>query len=140
MAPTESKFTKPRSRRNKKQLAAHLDPDLVERMKTFARRKELSLTEIIAMSVNEAVSRHGVGPLLQVSRERLVRRVRSPSQVQTKGPVCRTGTKRVAAFFNESDIDRVRAFSKEKGISQEHLIEEGLRKILSGGNRALRAA
>lgn len=122
------------SRVNKKQLAAHLEPTLVERMKQYGRRKELSVTEIIAMSINEAVSKHGMGPLLQVSRERLVNRVRSPSQVQTKGPECRTGTKRVAAFFNSGDIERVRAFSKEKGISQESLIEQGLQKILSGGN------
>lgn len=109
-------------------------------MKAFAKRMELSLTEIIAMSVNEAVSEFGVGPLLQVSRERLVHRVRSPSQVQTKGPECRTGTKRVAAFFNEGDIDRVRAFSKEKGIPQEHLIADGMAKLLSGRSRALKAA
>lgn len=128
------------SRANKKQLAAHLEPDLVERMKTFAKRKELSLTEVIAMSVNEAVSEHGVGPLLQVSRERLVNRVRSPSQVQTKGPVCRTGTKRIAAYFNASDVERVRAFSKEKAIPQEHLIADGLKKLMSGGNMTLKAA
>lgn len=109
-------------------------------MKTFAKRKELSLTEVIAMSVNEAVSEHGVGPLLQVSRERLVNRVRSPSQVQTKGPVCRTGTKRIAAYFNASDVERVRAFSKEKAIPQEHLIADGLKKLMSGGNRTLKAA
>jgi hypothetical protein len=128
------------SRINKKQLAAHLDPALVERMKTFAKRNELSLTEIIAMSVNAAVAEHDRGPLLQVSRERLVHRVRSPSQVQTKGPECRTGTKRVAAFFNAGDIERVRAFSKEKSIPQERLIASGLEKILTSGKVFLAAA
>lgn len=134
------KYAPPQSRRNKKQLGAHLDPNLVERMKAFGKRMELSMTEIIAMSVNEAVSAYGVGPLLQVARERLVHRVRSPSQVQTKGPKCRTGTQRVAAFFNEGDIDRVRAFSAEKGIPLERLIADGLAKLLSSGSRVLRAA
>ncbi|MBY3151154.1 hypothetical protein HFO56_01870 [Rhizobium laguerreae] len=109
-------------------------------MKIFAKRKQLSLTEVIAMSVNEAVSVHGVGPLLQVSRERLVHRVRSPSQIQTKGPECRTGTKRVAAHFDSSDVERVRAFSKEKAIPQEHLIADGLARLLAGGNSARQAA
>ncbi len=109
-------------------------------MKTFGKRMELSMTEIIAMSVNEAVSVYGVGPLLQVVRERLVYRVRSPSQVQTRGPKCRVGTQRVAGFYNIGDIDRLRAFSAEKGIPLEHLIAEGLAKLLSGGSRALRAA
>jgi hypothetical protein len=140
MAEPGLKYAPPRSRRNKKQLAAHLDPGLVERMKTYGKRMELTLTEIIAMSVNEAVSEYGVGPLLQVSRERLVQRVRSPSQVQTKGPECRTGTKRVAAFFNEGDIDRVRAFSKEKAVSQERLIADGLEKLLAASNKVRRAA
>lgn len=109
-------------------------------MKSFGKRMELSMTEIIAMSVNEAVSVYGVGPLLQVVRERLVYRVRSPSQVQTRGPKCRAGTQRVAGFYNIGDIDRLRAFSAEKGIPLEHLIAEGLAKLLSGGSRALRAA
>jgi hypothetical protein len=127
------------SRVNKKQLGAHLEPGLVERMKIYARKKQLSLTEVIAMAVNEAVSVHGVGPLLQVSRERLVHRVRSPSQVKTKGPECRTGTKRVAAFFNAGEVERLRAFSKEKAIPAEHLIADGIMRLL-GGNNARQAA
>ncbi|MCS4089617.1 hypothetical protein [Rhizobium sp. BK176] len=119
------------SRKNKTQLAAHLEPSIVERMKIFARKRQLSITEVIAMSVNEAVSVHGVGPLLQVSRERLVHRVRSPSQVRTDGPECRAGTKRVAAFFNKAEVERLRAFSKEKAIPQEHLIADGLARLLA---------
>jgi hypothetical protein len=128
------------SRVNKKQLAAHLKPDLVERMKAFAKRKGLSLTEVIAMAVNAAVAVYGVGPLLQVSRERLVNRVHSPSQVRTEGPVCRTGTQRIAAYFNASDVERVRAFSKEKAIPQEHLIADGIKILLSNGKKTLKAA
>jgi hypothetical protein len=125
------KYVRPNSRQNKKQLAAYLEADLVERMKTYAKRQSLSLTEMIAMSVNAAVAEHGMGPILQVSRERLVNRVRSPSMVQTKGPICRAGTKRIAAFYNNGDIDRLRAFSKEKGIALEDIVDTGARIVLS---------
>ena len=119
------------SRLNKKQLAAHVGLDVAEKMKAYCRREELSLTEIIAMSVNEAVSEFGAGPMLQVSRERLVNRVRSPSQVQTKGPDCRKGTKRIAGFYAVKDVERVAAFAREKGTNKEKLVLSGLRKILS---------
>nr|WP_250807774.1 hypothetical protein [Neorhizobium tomejilense] len=130
------------SRANKKQLAAHLDPELVERMKVYGRRKSLSMTEMIAMAVNEAVSQYGMGPILQVSRDRLVHRVKSPSQVQVRDtlPKCRTGKKRVAAYFFKGDIERLRAFSMEKGVSQEQLIEDGLRSMLSWKGKTLQAA
>lgn len=124
------------SRTFKKQIGAYLEPELVERMKAYARRQGLSLTEIVAMAVNESVSAHGMGPILQVSRERLVNRVRSPSQVQESGPDCRRGRKRIAAFFHAAEVERVRAFSKEKAIPIERMIEQGLEKLVPSTPRA----
>jgi len=118
------------SRDNKRQLTAYLDPGLVFRVKRYGKMHELSLTEMIAMAVNAAVSAYGAGPILQVSRERLVFRMKSPSQVLTTGPRCRTGTQRVAAYYKVPDLDRLSAFCKEKGVAQESLVDTGLRMIL----------
>jgi hypothetical protein len=123
----------PPSRANKKQIAAHLGPALVEKMKAFCKKKELSQTEIIAMSVNATAASYGMGPLLQVSRERLLYRRRSPAQIRTDGPACRKGTKRVAAYFKAAEVERVRGFAYEKGINQEEMIEEGMKIILAEG-------
>jgi hypothetical protein len=124
---------KPATRTDKKQIAAHLDPDMVARMKAHCKATQITLQELIAMAVNAAVgsrTRGEVGPLLRVHRERLVRRVNAQSKVQTTGPECRTGTRRVAAYFQTAEIERLRAFCKEKGLRQEHLIEEGIRALL----------
>lgn len=120
-----------RSRINKKQLGAHLDSELVGEMKAFCRKESLSQTEILAMAINEAVSEYGSGPLLQVSRERLVYRLKSPSQAKKDGPKCRMGTKSVAAFYSVNDVERVKAFSNEKGVPISELADKGMRRILS---------
>jgi hypothetical protein len=122
---------KPPSRVNKKQLAAHLAPDLVEAVQQFCRRKSFTQQEMIAMAINAAAAHYGRKPILHVARQRLLHRVRSPSQVQTNGPECRNGKKRIAGYFHERDIERVKDFAKEKGERQETLIELGIRNILA---------
>lgn len=123
----------PPSRANKKQIAAHLNINLAEALKLHCHKNDLTFQEMIASSVNTCVSQLSNGergPLLQVSRQRLFERKKSPAKVQTSGPDCRTGTKRVAAYFHSKDVDRVRSFSKEYGISVEDIIRSGISTVV----------
>ncbi len=123
----------PPSRANKKQIAAHLAPELAEAMKIYCNKNDFTFQEIIAISINDRISQlsdQSRGPLLQVSRQRLFRRKKSPAKIQVSGPDCRTGTKRIAAFFHSKDVDRVRSFAKEYGVSLEHLVRDGIAGVV----------
>lgn len=123
----------PPSRRNKKQIVAHLDADLVERAHGLRRARALTIQEIVGDAVNRAVATYGRPPLLTVGRERLVKRRKALAKVQESEatPECRTGKRRLAAWFDRPAVDKVAAFAKEVGTKIEHLVEKGLRQALA---------
>jgi predicted HicB family RNase H-like nuclease len=120
----------PPSRQNKKQIIAHADPALVEAAHRKAEKEDVTLQELIALSVNASVSEYGRSPFLKVTRDRLVRRKKAPAKVLTEGPDCRTGTRRIAAWFDRNDHEQVAMFAKEVGVSIEHLVLKGLPGVL----------
>lgn len=120
----------PPSRQNKKQIIAHADPALVEAAHRKAENEGATLQELIALAVNASVSEFGRSPFLKVTRDRLVKRRKAPAQTVTEGPECRTGTRRIAAWFDRNDHDQVASFAKEVGVSIEHLVLNGLPGIL----------
>lgn len=118
----------PPSRRNKKQIVAHLDADLVEKAHSLRRARTLTIQEIVGDAVNRAVAEYGRQPILTVGRDRLVRRKKALAKVQESEntPECRTGKRRLAAWFDRPAVDRVVAFTKEVGCKIEQLVERGL--------------
>lgn len=120
----------PPSRQNKKQIIAHADPALVEAAHRKAEKEDVTLQELIALAVNASVSEFGRTPFLKVSRDRLVRRKKAPAKVLTEGPDCRTGTRRIAAWFDRKDHEQVAMFAKEIGKSIEYLVLKGLPGVL----------
>lgn len=130
----------PPSRRDKKQVVAHLDADLVEAVHRRRRTVALTVQEILGEAINRAVAEYGRQPILKVGRERLVRRMRGLAQVQeTAGtPECRAGKRRIAAWFDRADVERLAAFAREVGTKIEHLAELGLR--LEIGEDEIKAA
>jgi predicted HicB family RNase H-like nuclease len=120
----------PPSRQNKKQIIAHLDPALVEAAHRKAEKEDVTLQELIALSVNHSVSEYGRSPFLKVGRDRLVRRKKAQAKIQTSGPECRTGTTRIAAWFDKGDHEQVAMFAKEVGVSIEYLVLKSLPAVL----------
>lgn len=120
----------PPSRQNKKQIIAHADPALVEAAHRKAEKEDVTLQELIALAVNASVSEFGRTPFLKVSRDRLVRRKKAPAKVLTEGPDCRTGTRRIAAWFDRNDHEQVAMFAKEIGKSIEYLVLKGMPGVL----------
>lgn len=123
----------PPSRANKKQISAHLSAALADAMKVYCYKNDFNFQELIAMSINNRVSELSNGergPFLQVARQRIFRRKKSPAKVQTLGPDCRSGTKRVATFYFTKDVDRVHSFSYEYGVSVEELVRSGVAKTI----------
>ena len=123
----------PPSRANKKQIAAHLERSLADSLKVYCHKNDFTFQEMIAISVNAYVSQLSSGergPFLQVSRQRLFERKKSPAKIQTSGPDCRTGTKRVAAYFHSKDVERVHSFSKEYGVSVEEIVRNGISVVI----------
>lgn len=121
------------SRANKKQLVAHLEPSLADRVRLHCHRHDLTFQEIMAMAVNASVTRLSDGdaiPFLRVSRQRVFRRSKSPAAPRASGPESRKGKRRIAAFYASDDADRVRSFARERGVTLEALVAEGLRSIL----------
>jgi hypothetical protein len=86
------------------------------------------------MAVNATAKDMDREPLLEVSRDRLIKRTKSPAKIKTEGPICRTGTMRIAAFFDTKAVDRVKAAAKEFGLSQEKMIQAGLQSICGVSN------
>lgn len=123
----------PPSRREKKQIVAHLDPALVEAVHRRRTRDGVTIQEIIAMAVNAALARFGRAPILEERRDRLVKRQKALARVQDadKVPRCRAGKRRLAAWFDMGAVDRVAAFSAEIGTRIEDIVEMGLREIVS---------
>jgi len=122
----------PPSRRDKKQIVAHLDPVLVEAVHRRRKRDGITVQEIIGTAVNAAVQKFGRTPFLAVRRDRVVKREKALAQVQKpeNAPRCRAGKRRVAAWFDTSSVERVAAFSAEVGTSIEDLVEIGLKEML----------
>jgi hypothetical protein len=118
------------SRQNKKQIIAHADPALVEAAHQKRDKEDVTLQELIALSVNATVSEYGRSPFLKVGRDRLVRRKKAPAKILTEGPDCRTGTRRIAAWFDRNDHEQVAMFAKEVGVTIEYLVLKGLPGVL----------
>lgn len=123
----------PPSRRDKKQIVAHLDADLVEAAHARRRAKGLTMQEIVASAINQAVEEYGRRPFLKVSRERLVKRNKALARVQTaeNAPRCRAGKRRLAAWFDRQSVEQLGGFAREVGVRVEHLVEMGLKKTLA---------
>lgn len=107
----------------------------------------LTVQEILGEAVNRAVSEYGRQPFLKVGRERLVRRTKALAQVQEAAgtPDCRTGKRRIAAWFDRADVERLSSFTREVGARTEHLVDMGLRLIISedelkSARKAMKAA
>lgn len=122
----------PPSRRDKKQIAAHLDPDLVEAVHRRRKGRAVTAQEMIAEAINVALASYGRDPILPVKRDRLVKREKALAQVEgNEGtPRCRQGKRRLAGFFDNSAVDAVKAFSAEHGVRTEDLVEFGLRAMI----------
>lgn len=112
---------------------AHLDADLVERAHGLRHARSLTIQEIVGDAVNRAVAEYGRQPLLSVGRDRLVKRRKALAKIQKSGstPYCRTGKRRIAAWFDRPAVEKVAAFSKEVGAKIEELVELGLKLSLS---------
>jgi len=120
----------PPSRVNKKQVMAHLTPDLVDAAHKKCARDNLSLQELIAESINAAIADYGRTPFLKVGRERLVIRKKSPAKVQKLEKSVRDGKRRIGAWFERTDVEQVKDHCREFGIRIEALIEKGLRIVM----------
>jgi hypothetical protein len=120
----------PPSRINKKQVMAHLTPDLVDAAHIKCIRDSLSLQELIAEAVNAAIASYGTKPFLKVARERLVVRKKSPAKVQKLDNSVRDGKRRIGAWFERVDVERIKEECRMKGIKIEALIDKGLRIVL----------
>ena len=120
----------PPSRQNKKQIIAHADPALVEAAHRKAEKEGVTLQELIALSVNASVAEFGRSPFLKVTRDRLVKRRNAHAKILTNGPDCRTGTRRIAAWFDREDHEQVAMFAKEVGVSIEYLVLKGMPGVL----------
>ena len=128
----------PPSRRDKKQIIAHLDPVLVEAVHLRRKARGVTAQEIIAQAVNEAVAQYGRPPILKVGRHRVVKRRRGLAKVQSgeNNSPARAGTRRVAAWFDSGDVQRVVDFGREVGRKVQDLVDVGLRKVISDGEMA----
>jgi len=121
----------PPSRRNKRQVLGWLDAPLVEAIHKYRHRRNLTAQEIVAEAVNRAVAQFGRKPILQVSRDRYVRRQKAVSQVQSDENVpSRNGKRRLAAWFDQKDVENLFSFKSEVGTKVELLLEIGVKKIL----------
>lgn len=123
----------PPSRRDKKQIVAHLDPELVEAVHLRRQRDGVTVQEVIGLAVNKAMGRFGRAPILPVRRDRLVKRKRQLARVQEEGTTTksRAGKRRVAGWYETASVDRVADFAAEVGAKVEDLVEMGLRDIFS---------
>lgn len=123
----------PPSRRDKKQIVAHLDAELVEAVHIRRRARSLTIQEIVAEAINEAVKHYGRTPFMAVVRDRLVRRNKALAKVQDASgvPGSRTGKRRIAAWFDRTSVERVAAFAREVGTKIEGLVELGLRRMIT---------
>lgn len=121
----------PPSRVNKKQIMAHLAPELVEAAHKRCAKKQLSLQEIIAEAINATVAQYGRTPFLKVGRERLVQRKKSPAKIQKLESGVRDGKRRIGAWFDRDDVEKVKDLAKQFGLRVEGLVERGLRIVLA---------
>jgi phenylpyruvate tautomerase PptA (4-oxalocrotonate tautomerase family) len=124
----------PPSRRNKKQVIAHLAPVLVDAVHLKREMESVTIQEILAEAVNTAFHEFGrAGEILSVRRDRIVKRKKGLAQIQSSEntPPCRTGKRRLAAWFDTKEVEALAAFCAEVGTRIETLVEMGLRKTLS---------
>lgn len=123
---------KPPSRINKKQITAWDDPALIQAAHIYQDTGNVSIQEIIAQAVNNAVEQYGRRPILQVKRDRLVKRTKSRAGKNTgdKMPNCRNGKARIAAWFDNKDAEALSEFCKEVGIKKEALVLLGLPRVI----------
>lgn len=121
----------PPSRVNKKQVMAHLTPNLVDAAHKKCTRDNLTVQELLAESINAAIADYGRTPFLKVGRERLVIRKKSPAKVQKLEKSVRDGKRRIGAWFERVDVEQVKDHCREFGIRIEALIEKGLRIVLA---------
>lgn len=130
----------PPSRRDKRQIVAHLDPELVEAVHQRRKRDGVTVQEVIGMAVNKAMAKFGRSAILPVRRDRLVKRQRQLARVQeaATAPPSRAGKRRVAAWYDIPSVERVAGFAAEVGVRIEDLVEIGLRDLFS--EKDLRAA
>lgn len=119
------------SRVNKKQIMAHLSPDLVEAAHRRCAKEDITIQELIGHAVNRAVAEYGRKPFLNAKRERLVRRVKSVAKVQELDRGVRNGKRRIGAWFEKEDVEKVIDLSIEFGIKVEGLVDMGLRLLLN---------
>ncbi len=119
------------SRANKKQIMAHLGPDLVEAAHKRCESENITLQEIIGSAINAAVAKYGRKPFLKVERERLVRRTKSVAKVQTLGKGVRDGKRRIGAWYDRDDVEKVKELAREFGVRVEALVDMGLKLLLA---------
>lgn len=123
----------PPSRQGKKQIVAFLDPATVEAAHARRRSRSVTLQELVGASINNALGQFGREPLIEIRRDRLVRRERALAKVQVGGAAAlsRTGKRRMAAWFDADVVNKVGFFASEVGLRVEDLVEMGVRAILS---------
>jgi hypothetical protein len=121
----------PPSRVNKKQVMAHLTPNLVDVAHKKCVRDNLTVQELLAESINAAIADYGRTPFLKVGRERLVIRKKSPAKVQKLEKSVRDGKRRIGAWFERVDVEQIKDHCREFGSRIEALIDKGLRIVLA---------
>lgn len=125
--------TLPPSRRDKKQIAAHIEVEQADLALKYRTKFGLTVQEVIALAINHFAQSRNREPFLKARRERLVKRKRGLAQIQTIEKVVpsRAGKRRLAGWFDSKDVDRVNVFKTEVGVTIEEMIEEGLGYILT---------
>ena len=118
----------PPSRRDKKQIAAHVSAEQADLVLKYRSQFGLTVQEVIAMAINKFAEGKGREPLLKARRDRLVKRKRGLAQLQSIEKVApsRVGKKRLAGWFDAKDVVRVNQFKTELGVTVEHMVEEGV--------------
>lgn len=123
------------SRQNKRQVIGWLDADLAERIHKYRNKNELTVQEVVAEAINRAVGEFGRKPILRVRRDGYIKRSKSISKPKENGVVpSRSGKRRLAAWFENQDIDRLNDFKSEVGSTIDLLMQRGMETILKENN------
>lgn len=130
MAPSIRRL--PPSRRDKKQIAAHINAGLADAAMKYRLANGLTVQELIALAINSFANSRNREPILKARRERLVKRKRGLSQIQSeeKTVQSRVGKRRLAGWFDSKDVERVNQFKTEVGETIEKMVSEGLKLMI----------
>lgn len=120
----------PPSRENKKQISAHLDPNLVQLIYDTKEKNGTTLQTEIAKAINIVLKDYNVDFIIPEHSDRIVHRTRNLAKIQTvdRVPNCRVGKKRIAAWFFMDSVLSLISFCDKNNFKIEDLVELGFKK------------